>query len=206
MPISDGWQMDVQTEFALQIYKQFWPDCEVVENDALGADEEVAQILDFGDVDKIIRMPGKQIHMAQRFRKPYFSKRRDEWVDPDFTLRYSRPVSDNVIEYQRLMDAYETGAAAYPRRYSFGRVYNDAERGLYELYILDTDRLIEAIKTDRIEENGPITNREGQDFVAYDVDEIVDAGIVVKSWKEQSTPQPDDPSDIREWCSTGGES
>lgn len=186
-----GWQEQVQKESALPIYKELWDGCVVVENDSLGETEKAARILDFGDVDKIIRISGLQIHMAQRFRKPYFSNYNDEWVDPDFTLRYSRPTTDNTIEYERLMEAASNGAVAYPKRYSFGRVHNDHEKGLYELYILDVDELIEQIQSGSVEEDGPIKTNEGQEFMAYDIDELIASGIVVKSWSENETTKPD---------------
>lgn len=198
MAINDGWAPDVQSDYAVGLYKKFWDECEVVENDSLGEEEHVAQILDYGDVDKIIRIGGKQIHMAQRFRKPFWSDNKGEWIDPDFTLRFSRPKSDNTIEYERLMDAYNSPSAAYPRRYSFGRVYNDHERGLYELYILDTDRLIKNIRSGSIREIGPIENYQGQEFMAYKLPQLRQSGIIVKEWSHQ--PRPDDPTDITEWA------
>lgn len=197
MAINDGWAPDVQSDHAVGLYKKFWDECEVVENDSLGEEEHVAQILDYGDVDKIIRIGGKQIHMAQRFRKPFWSDNKGEWEDPDFTLRFSRPKSDNTIEYERLMNAYNSPSAAYPRRYSFGRVYNDHERGLYELYILDTDRLIKNIRSGSIREIGPIENYEGQEFMAYKLPHLRQSGIIVKEWNHQ--PRPDNPTDITEW-------
>lgn len=192
MGISDGWQMDVQTEDALPIYREFWPECEVVENDSIGQQEQVAKILDFGDVDKIIRLPGQQIHMAQRFRKPYYDHGSGEWVHPDFTLRYSRPTSDNIIEYERLMEAHETAAAAYPRRYSFGRVHTNANRGLYELYILDTDVLIDAIKSGGVNEHGPIETDEGQEFMAYKINAIDEVGAVIHQWRTDESKETED--------------
>jgi hypothetical protein len=200
MAINDGWAPDVQADYAVGLYKQFWDECEVIENDSLGKEEQVAQILDYGDVDKIIRIGGKQIHMAQRFRKPYRDKDTGELVDPDFTLRYSRPVSDHTIEYQRLMDAYTSRSAAYPRRYSFGRVYDDHERGLYELYILDTDELIKQIRNGSIREIGPIQNYQGQEFMAYNLSELRRRKVIVKEWEHQ--PRPDNPTDITAWGET----
>lgn len=193
-----GWQAKVQAEFAVPIYQQMWDECKVVENDTLGQEEKAARILDYGDVDKIIRIGGLQIHMAQRFRKPFFSQRRSEWVDPDFTLRFSRPTSERTIEYERLMSAYENGASAYPKRYSFGRVNNDHTKGIYELYILDVDKLIKTIKQGGINETGPIPTDEGQEFMAYDIGELRSKNVVVDSW----TKDPDNPENILSWCAT----
>lgn len=179
-PYFDEWQAEVQSTFAIPIYKQFWPDCEVHENDTLFNKETTAQILDFGDVDKIIFLPGKQIHLAQRFRKPF-----NGGVDPDFTLRYSRPTSDQTIEYERLFNAYETPGASYPRRYSFGRVYPDHTKGLYELHIIDTDVIIEGIQNGELDENGPIPVSGGQEMMAYDLDEIRGLGAIVRSWYDE---------------------
>jgi len=214
MSIVDGWQATIQTEFAIGVYEDIWSDCEVVENDLHGKDEHVAQILDFGDVDKIIRVGlAKQIHMAQRFRKPYYSKRDGVWKEPDFTLRYDRPASDKPVEYQRLMAAYDSGTSAYPRRYAFGRVYNDAERGLYELYIIDVDALIEGIKSGAIPRADERTTDEGQVFYAYSLGDITENGTVTHSRKLGPSPnphcekytlagRPNDPEDITNWSGT----
>jgi hypothetical protein len=188
MGISEGWQMDVQQRFAVDIYKEMWDGCRVHENDAYAKGEETAQLLDFGDVDKIIIHPdSRQVHMAQRFRKPYGRNNQD----PDFTLRYSRPCSDEIIEYERLMTAYESEQASYPSRYSFGRVNNDHTQGLYELFIFDTDSLIEGIKSGEITENGPRKTYEGQEFMWYDTAEIEEYGAVSKYWQ----PDPDQKTD-----------
>lgn len=194
MGINDGWQADVQTEYAIPIYKQFWDGCEVIENDANGETEETALILDFGDVDKIIRIACKNILLAQRFRKPYWDGEDGMWKDPDFSLRYSRPTSDNIIEYERLMRNYEDPAAFYPRRYSFGRVYNDHNHGLYELYILDTKRIIETIKAGTLPEDGPIPTNEGQEMMTYAIDDLRDAGAILKEWHDRPPGERDRPA------------
>lgn len=192
MSLVDGWQADIQTDFAVGLYEQIWDNCDVIENDAHGKDEYVAQLLDYGDVDKIIRIgQSEQIHMAQRFRKPYYSKRDGIWKDPDFTLRYDRPTTNNVVEYERLMSAHGSASSAYPRRYAFGRVYNDATRGLYELYIIDVDTLISGIKSGEIPRADEQTTGEGQVFYAYSLGDITDAGAVVRSRKLGESPNPD---------------
>jgi hypothetical protein len=184
MGISDGWQMDVQEEFAVDIYEQMWDGCRVHENDAYAKDENTAELLDFGDVDKIIlHEDSRQVHMAQRFRKPYGRNNQD----PDFTLRYSRPTSDETIEYERLMTAYDANHANYPSRYAFGRVFSDHNAGIYELYIINTDQLIQGIKHGGIREYGPRETHEGQEFMWYRVDDIKEYGAVSEYW----TPTPD---------------
>lgn len=198
-----GWQTDVQPEFAVPIYHQIWEQCEVIENDSRGADgEKVARLLDYGDVDKIIRVGAEQVFMAQRFRKPYWDSQREEWREPDMTLRYSRPNSDRTIEYERLMSHVGSDRAMYPSRYAFGRVNNDHTEGIYELYILDTDRLINAIRDGDISEKGPIPTAEGQEFMSYSVDEIETAGAVEHSWTKDAEV-PDNPGSILSWCEVG---
>jgi hypothetical protein len=189
MGLSDGWPMEVQQRFAVDIYKQMWRGCRVHETDARTSEEDTARLLDFGDVDKIIiHEDSRQVHMAQRFRKPYGSDR----IDPDFTLRYSRPCSDEVIEYERLMTAHASGDASYPSRYAFGRVHSDYTYGIYELYIIDTDRFIDGIKQGHIRERGPKkVVKEGQEFMWYDVDDIRAYGAVCKHWESD----PDDGDD-----------
>jgi len=182
-----GWQSTVQTDFALDIYKELWPGCQIHENDTYGQTEKTAKILDFGDVDKIIRISGIQKQMAQRFRKPY-----NGGNHPDFTLRYSRPSSDNVVEHERLMTAHAREGASYPRRYAFGRVYDDHSKGIYQMYILDVDELIEGIKSGVIEEDGPIKNDEGQEMMAYKLGDIRGVGAVVKQWSRQDSSRETD--------------
>jgi len=202
MGVSDGWQMEVQQNFAIDAYKEIWDGCRVHETDARCDDEETARLLDFGDVDKIIiHNDARQVHMAQRFRKPYG----DGGNDPDFTLRYSRPRSTEVIEYERLMNAHESECASYPSRYSFGRVFEDHNKGIYELFIIDTDRFIRAVKDGRITEDGPIKNGEGQEFMSYDVQDIRACGAVRHEWTPESVRgddgrRPDRAHDITAWA------
>lgn len=185
----DGWQATVQVQHAIPLYEKFWDGCEVYENDTMAADEETALLLDYGDVDKIILVDGGQKQMAQRFRKPYWDG--EKWADPDFTLRYSRPTSDNTVEYERLVKAHGDPTASSPPLYAYGRVHNDHEQGLYELYVFNTDILIGAIKSGEISENGPIRTSEGQEMMAYNLDDIRRAGAIVKEWSE--TPDSDGP-------------
>lgn len=187
----DGWQADVQTDFAVGLYNDIWDDCQVIENDSYGDDEYVARMLDYGDVDKIIRINQlDSIHMAQRFRKPYYCKSDGIWKDPDFTLRYDRPTSDKPVEYQRLMSAHGSASSAYPRRYAFARVYNDATRGPYEMYILDVDALIAGIKSGDVPRSDERTTNEGQVFCAYSLRDIADAGAIVHRRKLAPSPNP----------------
>jgi hypothetical protein len=189
-----GWQSQVQTDFAVDIYRTFW-DCEVIENDSYGTNgERVAQLLDFGDVDKIIRIGTEQVFMAQRFRKPYWNG--EEWAEPDMTLRYSRPYSDNIVEYERLMENVGSDRTMYPSRYALGRVYNNHEDGIYELYILDTEKFVNAIREREITEYGPIKTEEGQEFMSYDINEIERVGAIVKKWPNR----PENPGDITSWA------
>lgn len=179
MGLSDGWQMKVQQNFAVSIYQNMWSGCRVHENDAHAEDGNTAELLDFGDVDKIIvHEDSRQMHMAQRFRKPYGP----DGNEPDFTLRYDRPYSDKIIEYERLMTAYESECANYPSRYAFGRVHRDHSLGIYELFIIATDKLIEGIKNGLITENGPRVTGEGQEFMWYDLEQIKRYDAVCKHW------------------------
>lgn len=206
-----GWQENVQEEFAIGIYEDLWPNCTVEENDSAGKDEQMAKIFDYGGVDKVIRISGLQIHMAQRFRKPFSPRNSEKYFEPDFTLRYSRPRSNKTIEHERLMNAHENGAASYPRRYSFGRVFRKKGEGLYpergvkiyELYIINTDKFIKAIKDDRLKERGPYETKEGQKMMAYDIDGIRNVDAIEKTWYENTnskdTTMPDNPEKITSW-------
>jgi len=202
----DGWQSEVQQRFAVDIYHTLWDNCTVIENDSHGSNGEfVAQMLDFGDVDKIVQVGTEQVFMAQRFRKPYFSHAKNKWCEPDFTLRYSRPYSDEVIEYERLMNNVGSERSMYPSRYAFGRVHNDHDKGIYEMYIFNTDELINSIKTGKVPENGPRETKEGQEFMWYRLDDILSLAdeIVAHSWDKsmlEKSERPENPQDITQWA------
>jgi len=112
------------------------------------------------------------------------------------TLRYSRPTSSNVLEHERLMENVGKNRAMYPRRYAIGRVHNDHTEGIYELYVLDTERFIHGIESGDIPEIGPIPTEEGQKFMSYPIEKIQQYGAVVHEWPGQ----PDNPEDIRSWA------
>lgn len=183
-----GFSLEMQERFALDIYEQGWDGCEVIQNDKKAKDEEIAQLLDFGDVDKIIKPNTDEtnIAVAQRFRR-----NRDP-QPTDFTLRCFRKGREDGVEYQRLMDAYHRDDAIYPKRYAFGvGEDNPRDNGFRVFCVLETDVVIEAIQSGELTENGPIKNYDeygnwdGTKFYVYPIHEVYEVGAPLWEWTPQ---------------------
>lgn len=170
-----SWSCRVQERHAIPIYEQYWTGCNILEVDAVGRDETVARHLDFGDVDKIIELSnGTSLHVAQRFRQP-----RQNGQQVDFSFRCHRPHADHPVEYERLLEAYQTEGASYPARYAFGVTHPDAvERGFQQFWIFKTEPILEAIESGEIEPTSPIPNPDGTKARYIEIDDLHDAGCV----------------------------
>lgn len=175
-----SWSERMQQLYAVQLYEDYWDGCEVIEVDSAGKDQSVARQLDFGDVDKMICLEnGSQIHIAQRFRRP-----RDNGKDVDFSFRSRRKGCDYPVEYDRLMDAFDTVGASYPRYYAFGVTkYGGIENGFDEFWIFRTKPILQAIKDGRIIPSDEKMNPDGKTWARYiPIRELVEIGAVENRW------------------------
>lgn len=160
-------------------YQDFWPECEVLDVDTYGKDEEVAKYLDFSGVDKmVLRDDGLLVHVAQRFRRP-----RDGGEKIDFTIRCKREYSEHLIEYHKLLEAYKNNCQ-YPSYYAFGVSKEDGlENGFENFWILNTHDIVEGLVSTEGEykgfwAKGPVDNGDGTLFryIPFNhLDNIVDA-------------------------------
>jgi len=176
----------MQERHALDIYREAYGGCKIHQNDKKALNEDIARLLDFGDVDKIIEPAnsGSNIFLAQRFRR-----NRDPYPT-DFTLRCEREGTDEKIEYDRLMDGYNRDDSVYPKRYAFGVCADDPiNNGFRHLSVIDTTRLIKKIISGELPEKGPKKNKDGDGeydgtkFYIYPVHELKPQDLVVWDWR-----------------------
>lgn len=142
-PKKKPWQIDwewatikMQPTALAQFYSKVWPGAEVIELDR-DVRNKLAQIIDIGGADKVLRFPDAGLaFLAQRFR------RYDEIQFDDFTLRRDRP-SGIKTEFEKAKLAFERGGfiASY---YAYGHA-NKNEDGFIRMRILRFKEFIEAV-------------------------------------------------------------
>lgn len=174
-PARHEWEMEIQTRYALNIYKIVWVGCEIEEVDKEAMENDFAKRRDFSGLDKIIKVNRNEIHLAQRFRKPR------ERGTVDFSFRYKTPGSDGnprEAEYFLLLEAYKKGYW-YPNKYAFGvtKGSNTECHGFKEFYIFDLLPLLEAIDNRRVTEIGIYPNYnhgvpDGSSGIYYRIEDI----------------------------------
>ena len=178
------WEMEIQTRYALDIYKRVWSGCEIVEVDKEAFKSDFAKDRDFSGLDKIIKIGRNEIHLSQRFRKP----RKDKYgyyLNVDFSFRYKTPGIDGKpreAEYFCFMDAYKHKEEGYwlPSKYAFGitKGKNTDCGGFTEFYIFDLLPLLEAIDDGRVVEIGVYPNYDltgtpdGSSAIYYRIEDI----------------------------------
>lgn len=170
------WEMEIQTRYALDIYKSVWFGCEIEEVDKEAMGNDFAKRRDFSGLDKIIKVNRNEIHLAQRFRKPR------EKGTVDFSFRYKTPSPDGnprEAEYFLLLQAYREGYWC-PNKYAFGvtKGNNTECGGFNKFFIFDLLPLLEAIDTGQIREMGIYPNRkrdgalDGSSAIYYRVEDL----------------------------------
>lgn len=180
MSFTEKWQSQFQPIID-DLYVDYWGEgCDIHHIDQENS-EQISLVLDYFGIDKMVEFDGMLFFIAQRIRQSYGSRA----LVPDFTLRYSRPNSDNEVEYQKLMKSTSSDFSVYPGIYSFGCMYQDESRGFYEFYLFDIDEVIELIKSENIHEKGPIETSEGQKMLAYDPMELKKRGACIYFWSEE---------------------
>jgi len=178
------WSLDIQERHALEIYHRHWDVDRIIEVDKLGQTDDDMQVLDFSGTDKIvITDDGYPIHIAQRFRQPYYD---DEtgWTDADFSLRLQSYNSDHV-EYQKLLDAY-TGHGTIPSVYAFGRTVQGRqpalEHGFKEFYLIDLPVFIRKHLADDIPPIEKAPNGDGSMAYYFNLDCLSTADCIIEKY------------------------
>lgn len=180
-------QQRMQQMHALELYRERFPRCDIVEVDTEGERERVAQIFDFAGVDKMIRKEsGVTVLLSQRFRR--------KSVGDDFSLTYSRPHSQNPVEFERLRLAKNDPHAMMPQLYGFG-IADDIkngqsadkyayEQGFHSFYILQVPKVVDAIEQERIDFFVPrqTSNGRGNRAAYIDPFELDNVGAVERAW------------------------
>jgi hypothetical protein len=178
----------MQRDHALELYRQRFPGCEIVEVDTEGEEESVARIFDWVGVDKMIRKSnGTTILLSQRIRR--------KSVGCDFSLTYSRPDNNNPVEFDRLELSKDEPYAMMPKLYGFG-VADDViggeakdeyayEQGFQSFYLIKISELVEHINAGRIDYFVPQGTSNGNgNRAAYISPEVLEkVGVVDRSWR-----------------------
>lgn len=165
--------MEMQQEFALDIYSDWWPDCEIVEPDQ--QESYLYKTMDFSGVDKIIIFSGGgMLHLPQRFRRVETGR--------DFTLRTSGS-SGNSVEIDKLKTAYNRGMG-FPEFYAFGRYSADKKsEGFIDFWLIRLKKLFNVWSDGNIEYEGPIPTHDDKEFIAFPVQNLIDEGLIEKQWE-----------------------
>lgn len=194
-----AWSLEMQQRHAIDIYNRYWDLDRVIEVDKAGDDgDETMQVLDYSGIDKIlITETGHQIHIAQRFRQPYYTDQ-SGWTDADFSLRF-KSYTDNHVEYQKLIDAY-TGAGTIPSVYGFGRTVQGRqparEKGFKEFYLIDLGAFIDNHIEGNIQIIDKKPNGDGSVGAYFDLSELRREGCILR---EYDFTRPKQPHDITAW-------
>lgn len=180
-------QQRMQKDHALQLYRERFPKCEIVEVDTESENEQVAQIFDWSGVDKMIKkQDGTTTLLSQRFRRAS--------VGEDFSLTYSRPNANNPVEFERLKRSLNDEFAITPKLYGFGvaddiRNRNSKDRyayeqGFKEFHLIEVEPLIDAVSNESLELFIPNTtsNRNGNRAAYIRTDELIANGLTDSSW------------------------
>lgn len=182
-----SFQQKMQKEYALDLYREQYPECEIVEVDTEGQDERVAKLFDFSGVDKMIeKQSGTTVLLSQRFRR--------KSVGNDFSLTYSRPHTTNPVEFERLHLALKDDYAMMPKVYGFG-VADDIkngkssdryayEQGFESFYMFDMELLVKSVANETIDFFVPnsTSNGNGNRAAYIDPTELEKAGAIINSW------------------------
>ena len=176
--------MEIQTLYALDIYRSIWGGCEIVEVDREAMKSDFAKDRDFSGLDKIIKIGRNEIHLSQRFRKP----RKDRYghdLKVDFSFRYQTPGLDGrprEAEYFYFMDAHKHKEEGYwlPSKYAFGITKGEKLDcgGFRDFYILNLPPLLEAIDDGSVTEIDIYPNyneygrKDGSSAIYYRIEDL----------------------------------
>lgn len=147
------WSSEKIQPLANKIYSKVWPDCQILDLEDDQKDS-LKQALDFGGVDKAIRLKDGTIGLlAQRFRR-YTEREYD-----DFTLRYSRPRSQYKTECEKALKALKENrmVAGY---YAYFHV-NKEENGFSRFRIIKFREFLEYWRDGKLPKPQLKHNRDG---------------------------------------------
>lgn len=203
------WSLDMQNRHALDIYREFWDVDEIIEVDKEGDEGDNAmQRLDFSGLDKyILTENDTQFQIAQRFRQPYYDDDAG-WSDADFSLRIES-YHDDHVEYDKLIENYQTRGASHPGVYGFGRTESGRqvalENGFTEFYLIDVDSFLQAHLGGELNIIDEAPNGDGSCGVYFRIDDIREHGCLIAEWDftSVSMEMPDSPGNICAWTDGG---
>jgi hypothetical protein len=197
----DGWQMQMQTRFAMPVYRAYWAvdDEEITEVDKCAKTETAARVFDAdGCTDKAVTPSTGMRYIAQRFRTR--QRGSDGRVyDPDFSIR-TQTYSDADTEYDKLMNAWRNGGNV-PAIYAFGiadAFTRDAakDNGFREFYFLKLKRFLKLVDNGQLDPVAAYPNGDGSKALYYSIDSLrnnrvvqdgVSGGVLMSAWQAEET-------------------
>ena len=92
---------------------------------------QLAQVVDYSGADKIVDAPGKLIYVTERARRQQYDA--PFTIDP--SIRYDVP-GDHPSEYEKWIEAYDSGLGFYPGVMAFGVVGPGAGGPIFDTFAL----------------------------------------------------------------------
>lgn len=177
-----SWSLKYQEQHAIEYYKDHWGvrDTDIFELDAEGAENNLAQLLDFSGWDKIVWTDDAMVQVAQRFRRP-----RNSGVD--FSLR-STAGGEQASEYDKLIANYQ-GLGSVPGVYAFGITTGlGVSHGFRDFYLIDLELFLEKLLDGGITSIGEFPNRDGSKAKYYSLDTLKRNGCIIRHWGREDDP------------------
>lgn len=176
--------IQMQQQHAIDLYDRYFNTKKIIEIDVLGQSDNDIRALDFSGIDKIvITDDGRNIHIAQRFRREY--EKDGAWHTPDFSLRVDS-YNDTVTEYEKLRKAHN-GIGSMPDVYGFGRMpygrQPALQNGFDEFYLINLTKLATEHFDGTLKAEGPHPNGDGSRGLYFDLDDIRKHGCMVHAWR-----------------------
>ena len=165
--------IDMQKRFAIDIYKQVWPGCEVLPVDE--QETEWSKKLDYSGVDKIILIDGcTRIDLPQRFRNKNSGS--------DFTIRCSLP-NGKRTEAHKLAKTYKEHRDHFPKFYALG-VYDgkNKSKGFEDFYIINLRDLWDKAKEGHVNSERKIAHGSKEEFAIFEKEELARLDLIHYQW------------------------
>lgn len=178
------WSIEMQELHAIPLYESHFDIEEIIEVDKEGDAHRALKLMDFSGLDKIIEVEqGHQIHIAQRFRRPYYDDEQG-WTKPDFSIRL-QSYDSGASEYDKLLAAHQ-GWGNVPKVYGFGRAPYGRQvakaNGFEEFYLIDLHRFLTLHQSGDIELMEKAPNGDGSVGAYFSLDELWSCGCIITSW------------------------
>lgn len=175
---------------AADLYRRGWPEATLIPLDGAGdGGDSVAKQLDYSGIDVVLERPsGRTLQFGQRFRTGKAG------FDRDFSLRganaYGDP--DRLSEREKLLADWRDGTLSLDY-YTFGvgagtDPATALEQGFQEWYVIDAERLCEALAGDALDAETHARFTDGSRATYVPIDDLRAAGAIVSECRWSLEP------------------